>query len=80
MAGMRARPNAIYHQALRQGLKPSPIAIARASGVQHRTVKRVLAGGHASPETMALIAEALGSTIDELFEYAGDDAVSVRSA
>jgi Cro/C1-type helix-turn-helix DNA-binding protein len=69
LMGWNPRPEAIYHKALEQGIVPPwPIAIARKTGVPHRTVKRVLAGHTVSTDTMLKLCHGLEATAADLFD------------
>ena len=68
MAGYRAKPNVLLRRALDHGIRPTPLAIARATGIPVRTVSRALNGAPLSIGTMERFAEAFASSLDDLFE------------
>jgi transcriptional regulator with XRE-family HTH domain len=68
MAGYRARPNIILRRALDHGIRPTPLAIARSTGIPVRTISRALNGDPVSARTMSRLAEAFATGLDDLFE------------
>jgi hypothetical protein len=72
--GYRARQDVLLVKAIQHGIRPTPLAISRATGISLSTVKRMLAGDTISIRTMGLLADTLdGGSTEALFEWVSHD-------